>query len=63
MEPTMTSEINAAETSKRELTSHELDTVSGGAAAENLEDYNPGAQAGNAVMSAAFGILLSFFGR
>jgi hypothetical protein len=59
----MTNEINAAETSKRELTSDELDTVSGGAAAENLEDYNPGAHMGDAIVSAAFGIFTSFFCR
>ncbi len=59
----MTSEINAAETSKRELTSDELDTVSGGAAADKGEDYDPGAHMGDAIMSAAFGIFTSFFGR
>ena len=61
MEPTMTSEINAAETSKRELTSDEVTTVSGGAAADKGEDYDPGAHVGAAV-SAALAIFTAFFG-
>jgi len=58
----MTSEINAAETSERELTSDELDTVSGGAAADKGEDYDPG-RIGDVVMSAAFVRFTSFFCR
>jgi hypothetical protein len=62
MEPTMTSEMNASATSERELTSDEIDTISGGAAADNGEDYDPGAHIGAAV-SAALAFLTSFFGR
>ena len=58
----MTSEINAAETSKRELTSDEVDTVSGGAAPDKGEDYDPGALVGAAV-SSALSFLSAFFGR
>lgn len=58
----MANAIDAAATNARELTEAELDTVSGGAAADKGEDYDPGAHIGAAV-SAALAVLTSFFGR
>jgi hypothetical protein len=58
MELTMTSANNASATSARELTSDEIDTVSGGASARAVDqEPSHGFENLNAVLGAAFGLL------